>query len=143
MQSAYRANYSTETALVRVCNDINTALDIYKEVILVLLDLSSAFDMIDHEILISRLADSFGIRGTVFRWIKSYLYNRTQSIVIGDAQSVISPIDCGVPQDSVLGPMLFSLYISPIAVIAVAPTDRTSFVYSYVQTRLKGQYNGK
>ena len=114
MQSAYRANYSTETALVRVCNDINMALDIYKEVILVLLDLSSAFDMIDHEILITRLADRFGIRGTVLRWIKSYLYNRTQSIVIGDVQSVISPIDCGVPQSSVLGPMLFSLYISPI-----------------------------
>ena len=99
MQSTYRANYSTETALVRVCNDINMALDIHKEVILVLLDLSSAFDMIDHEILITRLADSFGIRGTVLRWIKSYLYNRTQSIVIGDVQSVISPIDCGVPQD--------------------------------------------
>ena len=82
--------------------------------ILVLLDLSSAFDMIDYEILITRLADSFGIRGTVLRWIKSYLYNRTQSIVIGDVQSVILPIDCGVPQGSVLGPMLFSLYISPI-----------------------------
>lgn len=90
------------------------ALDIHKEVILVLLDLSSAFDMIDHEILITRLADSFGIRGTALRWIKSYLYIRTQSIVIGDVQSVISPIDCGVPQGSVLGPMLFSLYISPI-----------------------------
>ena len=110
----YFNNYSTETALVRVCNDINMALDIHKKVILVLLDLSSAFDMIDHEILITRLADSFGIRGTVLRCIKSNLYNRTQSIVIGDVQSVISPIDCGVPQGLVLGPMLFSLYISPI-----------------------------
>ena len=90
------------------------ALDIHKEVILVLLHLSSAFDMIDHEILITRLADSFGIRGTALRWIKSYLYNRTQSIVIGDVQSAIPPIDCGVRQGSVLGPMLFSLYISPI-----------------------------
>ena len=88
-------------------------LNDHKEVILVWLDLSSAFDMIDHEILITRLADIFGIRGTALRWIKSYLYNRTQSIVIGDVQSVISPINCGVPQGSVLGPMLFSLYISP------------------------------
>lgn len=58
-----------------MCNDINMVLDIYKEVILVLLDFFLVFDMIDYEILIIRFVDSFGIRGIVFRWIKFYLYN--------------------------------------------------------------------
>ena len=102
MQSAYRANYSTETALVRVCNDVNIALDTHSEVILVLLDLSSAFDTIDHNILITRLRDDFGINGTVLEWMKSYLCNRTRAIVIDGSQSMTSPVDRGVPQGSVL-----------------------------------------
>jgi hypothetical protein len=114
MKSAYRANHSTETALIRVCNDINIALDTHKEVILVLLDLSSAFDTIDHDILSTRLQDNFGLSGTVLKWIKSYLRNRTQSIVIDNSQSETSQINRGVPQGSILGPLLFSLYISPI-----------------------------
>ena len=95
MQSAYRANYSTETALLRVHNDINIALDSHKEVILVLLDLTSAFDMIDHVILLDRLHANFGLSGTVFQWFASYLVNRTQSVMIGDSQSTVCHLKCG------------------------------------------------
>ena len=79
MQSAYRPNHSTETALLRVHNDISLALDSNKidDVILVLLDLSSACDMVNYQILLKRLQDRYGIYGTVLDWLKSYLSEHT------------------------------------------------------------------
>ena len=77
MQSAYRPNHSTETALLRVHNDISLALDNNNDVILVLLDLSSACDMVNHQILLKRLQDRYGIYGAVLDWLKSYLSERT------------------------------------------------------------------
>ena len=82
MQSAYRPNHSTETALLCVYNDINLALDQHDKVILVLLDLSSAFDTIDHTIVIERLQCRESLNGIVLKWFQSYLLNRTQSVVI-------------------------------------------------------------
>ena len=114
MQSAYRPNHSTETALLRVYNDISLALDNSNDVILVLLDLSSAFDMVNHQILLKRLQDRYGIYGTVLDWLKSYLSERTQSVKIGDETSEPIRLARGVPQGSVLGPSLFSLYVAPI-----------------------------
>ena len=70
-QSAYKSFHSTETALVKVHNDIVTAIDYQQQVILVLLDLSTAFNTIDHKILLSRLSTRFGIRGKVLRWFQS------------------------------------------------------------------------
>ena len=125
MQSAYRPHYSTETALLRVFNDINLALDQHNEVILVLLDLSSAFDTIDHTILSHRLESRFGLNGTVLKWFKSYLVNRTQSIVIDHTVSTPSSLMYGVPQGSVLGPLLFSLYVSPLEDIVNAHNLQT------------------
>ena len=125
MQSAYRPHYSTETALLRVFNDINLALDQHNEVILVLLDLSSAFDTIDHTILSHRLESRFGLNGTVLKWFKSYLVNRTQSIVIDHTVSTPSSLTYGVPQGSVLGPLLFSLYVSPLEDIVNAHNLQT------------------
>lgn len=78
-QSAYRSNHSTETALLRVVNDIQRSIDDHKEVILVLLDLSSAFDTLDHIILLGRLRDYYGISGTVLRWLETYLSERKLS----------------------------------------------------------------
>ena len=114
MQSAYRPCYSTETALLRVQNDILLALDSGKEVLLVLLDFSAAFDTIDHSMLIWRLEKRFGVTGTALTWFKSYLDSRYQMVNISDAQSSPSLLSSGVPQGSVLGPLLFTLYISPI-----------------------------
>ena len=84
IQSAYRKFHSTETALLKVSNDILRAVDQHQEVVLVLLDLSSAFDTIDHEILLDRMKSRFGFDGNALRWFKSYLENRVQSVKIED-----------------------------------------------------------
>ena len=108
-QSAYRKYHSTETALLRVVNDLLQASDSGHVSILSLLDLSAAFDAIDHDILIRRLHTTFGCSGTVLDWFTSYLSFRTQSVLVGHA-STPSALKCGVPQGSVLGPLLFTLY---------------------------------
>ena len=113
-QSGYRAFHSVETALVRVTNDILLSLDKGEEVILVLLDFSSAFDTIKHDILLERLRLRFGIGGKAIKWIESYLFRRTQTVVIGNERSSSQTISQGVPQGSVLGPILFTLYTSPL-----------------------------
>ena len=77
LQSAYRSCHSTETALLRVHHDVVSALDNGNCVVLVMLDLSAAFDVIDHEILFNRLKHSFGIDGEALSWIKSYLHERS------------------------------------------------------------------
>jgi hypothetical protein len=114
MQSAYRKYHSTETALLRVTNDVLTALDQQCNVVLMLLDLSAAFDTIDHHILLGRLESRFGIQGTVLAWFKSYLEGRHQAVSIKGARSDCVELRCGVPQGSVLGPVLFTLYTTPL-----------------------------
>src|SRR5207245_2881584 len=91
-QSAYRKNHSTETALLRIYNDILLSIDQQKVSALVLLDLSAAFDTIDHQILLARLTSNFGITGSAFSLISSYLLNRTQSVTIQSHTSPSSPL---------------------------------------------------
>ncbi|XP_072033035.1 uncharacterized protein [Amphiura filiformis] len=114
MQSAYRQNHGTETALVRVQNDILCALDKGKEAFLVLLDFSCAFDTIDHQLLLQRFATRYGINGTALTWIKSYLECRTQYVAVNGCISKKVTLDCGVPQGSVAGPLMFILYSAPL-----------------------------
>ena len=115
MQSAYRACHSTETALVRVQNDILRTLDQGGAAILVLLDLSAAFDTIDHSILLSRMESVLGVKGSALQWFKSYLLGRKQRIKINDDFSENQEILWSVPQGSVLGALLFLIYIIPLA----------------------------
>ena len=114
-QSAYKSSHSTETALLKTQNDIAFSVDLGKAVALTLLDLSAAFDTIDHSLLYDCLHDWFGLDGTVLLWIKSYLSNRKQKIKIGDSFSEAAILPFGVPQGSVLGPLLFTLYTSPLS----------------------------
>ena len=96
-------------------NDLLQHLDVGHVAILTLLDLSSAFDTIDHQILIRRLECAFGIKGAVLTWIESYLTERTQAVVVEGHSSDPAPLRFGVPQGSVLGPLLFSLYTQPLS----------------------------
>jgi hypothetical protein len=113
-QSAYKANHSVETALLRVQNDVLISMDNGDAVILVLLDLSAAFDTVDHSILLQRLQQHLGIQGTALEWFTSYLSNRSQSVSIHGKTSSKQLLAQGVPQGSVLGPVLFSVYMLPL-----------------------------
>ena len=114
LQSAYRLGHSTETALLKVHNDLLMNMDAQRVTLLVLLDLSAAFDTVDHEVLLNRLRSSFGIRGTALRWFASYLSNRWQRVSYNQEVSERFDLTCGVPQGSCLGPLLFTIYASKI-----------------------------
>ena len=117
LQSAYRSCHSTETALLRVHHDIVSALDKNHCVALILLDLSAAFDVIDHTILFRRLANSFGITGDALLWFKSYMNNRKQRVAIGSETSDSAVLKYGVPQGSVLGPKIYTMFSKPVGEI--------------------------
>ena len=114
LQSAYRRFHSTETALQRVVSDLLTVMDNQSVSLLALLDLSAAFDCVDHTILLQRLERTFGIGDRALSWISSFLSDRTQQVSFGGMLSAIGRLICGVPQGSVLGSLLFLLYTAAL-----------------------------
>ena len=114
LQSAYRQNHSPETALSKVTNDVLMNMDNGYVTLLVVLDLSAAFDTVDHGVLLRSLHSLLGLRGNVLSWFQSYLPNRVQRISIDGTLSNIFNLECGVPQDSSLGPLLFTIYTSKL-----------------------------
>jgi len=118
LQSTNMAHHSTETAVLKIVSDILRAADSGKVTLLGLLDMSAAFD---HSILIDRLNTSFGIRGTVLSWIQSFITGRCriQAVQVGDDQSAILSVLCGIPQGSVLGPVLFLRYTADVGLLNI------------------------
>ena len=116
--SAYKTGNSTETLLCKINSDIMKNMDSQKITILVLLDLSAAFDSISQRKLIQILHTRFRTQGNALNWFKSYILNRTQSVSIQDSFSSLSTLKFGVPQGSCIGPIAFLAYTSAIAEIA-------------------------
>ena len=114
LQSAYRVAHSTETALLKVKNDIMTSIHNRHGVFLVLLDLSAAFDTVTHEILFDRMENEIGITGSALKLLKSYFTGRTTSVCINGVQSDKCSLDYGLPQGSIVGPLSFTIYTIPI-----------------------------
>ena len=114
-QSAYKLGHSTESALLSIKNDVHLAFAKGEATAVVLLDQSAAFDTIDHDTLLNSLSSWFGVSGVVLDWFNSYLSDRVQCIKIGSILSDAKKLLYGVPQGSVLGPILFSLYTTPLS----------------------------
>ena len=110
-QSAYRAHNSTQTALPDVMNCLLGSAYEGQVSVLTLLDLSAAFDTLHHTILLAQLHDMFGISGKALQWFTSYLFDRVQAVSDNGRVSSQKKLHYGVPQSSVLGPVLFILYI--------------------------------
>ena len=108
-QSAYREFHNTETALLKVDNDLLCAADKNDISILALIDLSAAFDTIDHHILLERLRITMGLSGTVLSWFESYVTGRSQSVIVNCLQSSIFDVQ--------FGPVLYTLYTTPLGKI--------------------------
>ena len=114
LQSAYKARHSCETTLIHVQNNIMRAMDQGKAGILLLLDMSAAFETVDHRTLLARLHTELGIGGTALDWFESFLVGRHQVVSIRGEHSDSCLLRYGVPQGSVLGPQLFTVYTSPL-----------------------------
>ena len=116
-QSAYRPGHSTEAVLLKVVNDLFLSHDKGNISVLALLDFSSAFDTIDHSILVHRLHTDFGFTNTVLQWFSSYLTDRIHYVSLSNHCSAFTPVHSGVPHGSVLGPILFTMYTKPLSAI--------------------------
>ena len=111
-QSAYRPGHSTETALLKVVGDIQRAAGDGKCTVLLALDISATFDADNHSVLGGRVDTNFAINGTVGRWIESFIADRSQYIAVGVERSETVRLASGVSQGSILGPLLFEMYVN-------------------------------
>uniref|UniRef100_A0A803SW27 Reverse transcriptase domain-containing protein n=1 Tax=Anolis carolinensis TaxID=28377 RepID=A0A803SW27_ANOCA len=113
-QSGFRPGHGTETVLVAITDELRRQSDSGVSALLVLLDLTAAFDTVDYDLMIHRLAMS-GVRGQALNWFNSFLRNWSQCVEYMDQVSDRSPLLCGVPQGAILSPLLFNIYVRPLA----------------------------
>ena len=132
-QSAYKNDFSTKTTLIKITDDILYALNNKRFTALIMIDMSAAFDTVDHIILPTRLSKCFGINNTALSWFKSYLSNKSQCISVSNCVSKPCLLSSGVPQGSVLAPLLFTLYMKPLASLVSNFRFDCHFYADYVQ----------
>ena len=124
--------HSTETTLLSIHNDLILAMDRGEVTSLILLDLSAAFDTVDHSILLYRLQHWFGVHGTSLDWFSSYLTSCSQAVSIQYSTSSFSNLSCGAPQGSVLDPLLYNLHTTPFG--SVISENSTKYHLSMLMT---------
>ena len=147
-QYGFRKKMSTSMALLSLTEEISRSMDNKNFTIGVFIDLAKAFDTVNHKILLEKL-EHYGLRGTANDWFKSYLENRKQFVVINKTSSNCSTIACGVPQGSILGPLLFILYINDLNTVSdvlrtiMFADDTNLFLTGKNLDEIKIQFNEK
>ena len=134
-QYGFRQNHSTAYALACLYDKISSAIENKESTVGIFIDLSKAFDTVDHHILISKL-EHYGVRGTALRWFESYLSGRQQYVELNGICSESCQIKCGVPESSILSPVLFLLYINDLCNVSkvvdfILFADDTNIFFSH------------